>query len=109
MELDQPALPSKTQDVIDITDSDSEMEETPHKPGQGSGHDSPTERLPFIYNTNNLLATRQITHSWHGSHRAKDWVLSREELHAEEVDHSRELAVTMDEPEFPVLVSDTSF
>jgi hypothetical protein len=101
--------PARTQipDAIEVIDSDAEMEDrSSSKPAPTTGDDSPTPpNSNFVYHTNNHLATRQTSRSWHGSHRPDNWIVSREELHADEVDCARELPVTLEEGDFPVFVS----
>jgi hypothetical protein len=58
----------------------------------------------FVFNTDNLLATRQMVRSWRGHRRPAEWILCREELHAEHVDLDRELPSEMDNPFYPSFV-----
>ena len=73
-----------------------------------TAHTSPPSAasLPhLVFNTNNLLATRQTTRSWMGNRGPEDWILAREELHAEQVDVDRELPGEMDHSWYPSFVS----
>ena len=68
--------------------------------------DPPIPSFPkFVFNTDNLLATRQTERSWRGSRQAMEWVLSQEELHAYHVDLDRELPSEMEDPWYPSFVS----
>lgn len=59
----------------------------------------------FVFNTNNILATRQETGSWRLREKDPEWILSREELHAEQVDLDRLLPAEMSRPFYPTYVS----
>jgi hypothetical protein len=61
--------------------------------------------LPFVFNTNDILATRQVIGSWRGSSKPLEWILSCEELHAEHVDLDRMLPEEMDDSFYPSFVS----
>lgn len=63
----------------------------------------------FTFNTDNLLATRQTNRFWRGSRQPVEWILSREELHAQHVDLDRELPSEMDDPWYPSFVCLFSF
>jgi hypothetical protein len=65
---------------------------------------SPPTFGPFVFNTNDILSTRQEIGSWHGSSKSMEWLLSREELHAEQVDLDRGLPAEMQHPFYPSFV-----
>jgi hypothetical protein len=75
---------------IDLTmDSSSDEEDRPPRP---------TFPEPeFVYNTNDLLATRQTVRGWRNSSDPSSWILSREELHSDQVDLDRLLPEAMDD------------
>jgi hypothetical protein len=67
-------------------------------------HTSANDDVNFIFNTNDLLATRQTIRSWRGSSRPEDWIVAREDLHADHVDSDRALPNEMQDPWFPTFV-----
>ena len=72
--------------------------------------DETSSSLPkFVFHTDDFLATRQTTGSWRGSRNPDEWILSREDLHAEQVDRDRDLPEEMDNPWYPSYVSGFSF
>jgi hypothetical protein len=66
---------------------------------------SPATDVNFVFNTNDLLATRQTIRSWRGSNRPEDWIVAREDLHADHVDNDRALPGEIQDPWFPSFVS----
>ena len=96
-------------------DLGSRMGETLGKAGPSNGPNSSSHLstkslspdhgpMPYIFHTNDTLATRQTLRTWTGTHRAEDWVPSREDLHAEEVDRSRILPLQILERGYPHFV-----
>ena len=59
----------------------------------------------FVFHTDDFLATRQTTGSWRGSRNPHEWILSQEDLHAEQVDRDRDLPEEMDNAWYPSYVS----
>ena len=81
-------------DIIELTDSDDEISAHRRRPSNPSD---------LVFNTNDLLSTRQTRRGWRGSYRPQDWVLSRDEFHSEQVDRDQALAAETDT--FPTFVS----
>ena len=56
----------------------------------------------YIFNTNNQISSREMMKSRTGGYDEDDWVLGMEELHADQVDRDRYLAIAkdMDLPKF---------
>lgn len=61
----------------------------------------------LIYNTNDLLATRQTVRGWNNSSDPSSWILSREEWHSEQVDLDRLLPGALDD--YPSFVRNKCF
>ena len=57
----------------------------------------------LVYNTNDILATRQTIRGWSNSSDPSSWILSREELHSDQVDLDRLLPGALED--FPSFVS----
>jgi hypothetical protein len=92
--------PAFNADVLELTDSDDEQNPKPAK--------STFPSSDFIYNTNDLLKTRQTTRTWEGSYFPESWIPSREELHSEQVDEDRALPAELCDDTFPSFVSSIS-
>jgi hypothetical protein len=131
------ASPPSKNEVIELTDSDTEMEDATrvedprnqHPPSINIATNSDSEMrgtagpsntrpsvsspelspdlgpMPYVFHTNDELATRQTIRSWHGTLRAEDWIPSREDLHADEVDRSRILPLRLLDDDYPIFVS----
>ena len=69
--------------------------------------DSDTDMRPpaFVFNTNLPINPRRTIRPWVGSLRPEDWVPSREELHADQVDFARSLPLEMSHAGYPAYVS----
>jgi hypothetical protein len=96
----------KSCEVLELTDSDEEMDKRPalsQKPTRPQRH--APNGTEFVFNTNDLLSTRQTIRSWKGSYLPEHFILSREELHADQVDQDRALPEEMNEASFPSFVS----
>jgi hypothetical protein len=88
-------------DIIELTDeSDVDMDSTPlHHP-----EDINMRPVDFVFNTNLPVNPRHTARPWVGSLRPQDWIPSREELHAAQVDFDRSLPSEMHLAGFPVYV-----
>jgi hypothetical protein len=121
MESDAPSSPRLTTKTpvtrpmpptnvdIDMTDSTSHpiaVAPTPSVTNAPHLRVTPAEdEVNFVFNSNDLLATRQTIRSWRGSNRPEDWIVAREDLHAAHVDSDRALPSEMQDPWFPSFVS----
>lgn len=94
-DAEAPSPKAHPSDIVELDDLD---ENISHRPDRQSRSEP-----QFVFNTNDLLATRQTRRSWQGSYQPGSWVLSREELHANQVDQDRALPAAMDA--FPSYVS----
>jgi len=64
-----------------------------------------TDFPPFVFHTDNLLAPRETDQSWQGSRPAAEWILSRQEVHAHQLDLDHRISAEITDPWFPSFVS----
>jgi hypothetical protein len=94
---DDATATKPTAEILELSDDSSDFDMEGPFPRR-------TTRTDYIYNSNDLIATRQTVRSWKGSYRPDEWVISREELHADEVDRARALAIDLEEADYPKFV-----
>jgi hypothetical protein len=105
----QPMKPVELRGFISPTDSMPGTAPTTSRPTTSRPTTPPscsTSSFPkFVFKTDNLLETRKTDRSWQGSRQAAEWILSREELHAQQVDLDRWVPKEIDHSDFPSFVS----
>jgi len=103
--IDPPRTPLSS--IIELTDTSSDDDcdiEVDTNPVHDPETDIDMRPVSFVFNTNLPINPRQTARPWVGSLRPQDWVPSREELHAEQVDFDRSLPSEMHHAGYPVYV-----
>lgn len=103
--LDSPS--NQLPDVIELTDTSADSDECDVDMDANPVHDPEDDILrpaDFVFHTNLPIHPRHTKQPWVGTLRPEDWVPSREELHAEQVDFDRSLPTEMLKAGYPKYV-----